>query len=118
MRMPSKELAINLAKVLKDDKFAIVENSVVKHLLTGEVIPVEHIMYKRIHNDGIYKLSPATCGGGKNSDCFIGAPSPTCEARSETKCGVYSLYEVNSLKLTVDQIEQLIELEKGTEKND
>ena len=43
MRMPSKELAINLAKVLKDEKFAIVENSVVKHLLTGEVIPRDSI---------------------------------------------------------------------------
>lgn len=102
-----------LSSVLKDKDFAIVEDSIPKHLISGEVIPIEHVMHRRIHPDGYYYLSEATCGGGKNNDCFVGRASPTCDARSETKCGVYSLYSINSLRLTLDQALQFQQMTKG-----
>lgn len=104
----SNEVMVKIASVVSDEKFAVVKNGVAYHLLSNEVIPSEHIMHQRIHPDGYYRLSEATCGGGKQNDCFVGRPSPTCDSFAPSKCGVYSLYSVKDLKLSLEQVLELM----------
>jgi hypothetical protein len=88
-------------------EYAEIINGVI-YKLSGEIIPIEHIAYQTIKEDGFYRLIESTCDG----ICEIGKPKEDCinKCYSNAKCAVYFLYKINITKvfLTIDQCIQLM----------
>lgn len=99
--------------------FAEIKDGITSHLISGEVIPDEHInktnrMKVTGHSrpDGVYRISEATCDGGTNNDCSIGSPSPKCvenKCYSKNKCAVYYFDSYTSGYVNINDCLKLME---------
>ncbi len=91
-----------------------IENGKVFHLNTNIEIPVEHIGYQKIKDDGFYYLSEATCDNAihKNIEdtkenrikhgCQVGSPLKGCSGYTKNKCAVYFLETLEKRSVSLD----------------
>lgn len=102
-------------------EYAEVKDGKVTNMVTGKVIPVKHIAYGKIPEDGVYCLSEATCGGSMASNkeptvenlekyqCRVGRRAPLCSMYSKNKCAVYGLFPYEKQSVSID-VQKLMEL--------
>jgi hypothetical protein len=111
----SKEEVILLSK-MSGDKYVEVKDTIIKNVLSNEIIPLEHANGQRQPQDGFYRISEATCGGsltnGKGGDfkptpeniekyqCQVGRHAPKCRMYSKTKCAIYSFEKAEMHNIT------------------
>lgn len=98
---------LKIIEDISNYKYAEVINGIV-YKLSGEIIPIEHIVYKTTKKDGFYRLGESTCDG----ICEVGKPKEDCigSCYSKEKCAVYYLHEIDDIyvKLTIEQCIQLM----------
>lgn len=101
-----KNKLIRISKIT-GSKFAELKDGVTTHLISGEVIPPEHVhiptWWKRTgksNPDGLYSIYEYTCdGGGRDNDCRIGSPAKSCmtDGLVVKDCAKYKLGKPSAL---------------------
>ena len=87
--MNNRELMIEVCR-FQDNILSENVNGVFTNLMDGKVIPYSQIKkHKYPHEDGLYIIFPATCGG--ENGCFIGKPKLDCSGYDggNHECGKY-----------------------------
>jgi hypothetical protein len=115
LELLSKEEVILLSK-MSGEKYVEVKDTIIKNVLSNEVISLDNIGRQKQPLDGFYRISEATCGGsltnGKGGNfsptpeniakyqCQVGRHAPKCTMYSKAKCAVYFLEEAEMHNLS------------------
>ncbi len=100
--MSVTEENLSLLEQHTNRRYAIVKDGVATMVADNTVIPVAHIAYQTMPEDGMYYVSIANCG---LQDCSVGIPKPKCVRQgiySVRKCAVYYLEsDIESARITI-----------------
>jgi len=93
-----------------EHRFAVVFNGMARLVSTGEEIPVEHLAWRKVPKNGMYRLSPAVCSG---ENCAVGTPNPKCVKEgtySVNKCAVWYLEnDISTTRVTLEETMAMVQ---------